>query len=297
MNKTTSTTLLLIFGQALLAQKFTGFYIEPNASEKLETMLSTNREPPLETPYFKIEQKKTIPPKDFAPLLLGLNFGYCFKNNNKLQFGIAQDGVGLGFDLHGIEKVQSKKPNDYGITKFGGNTGPSCTNISLLYKWNILNIRSSTFKKDRFILVHLNLGLTYFYKPNNGITELSTSGWSYYSLDSNYVEVAVRPYNYPVDFKYSFKYNLGLDFTFGKKDREWFSLNVSFITNRSNGAVYAVTNIDISVSNKTDKKIYYYNLKGTGNGFYFTLSKRIYPIKLYKRIEAKRLEKYEQLKN
>ncbi len=288
--------ILLIFGQALLAQKFTGFYIEPNASEKLETMISANREPPLETPYFKLEQMKSIPPEDFSPLLLGLNVGYCFKSNHKLQFGLAQDGYSSGFTFYGIEKVQSKKPNDYGITKFGGYTGRTATNISLLYKWNILNLRPPFLKQDRFVSVHLNLGLSYFYSPQKSIKEFGAYGNSYISTDSTYVDVAVHPYIYPVDFKYSFKYNLGLDLTFGKTDREWFSLNLSFISNRSNGAVYMYTSVQIDVTNKTDKKIYYYNLKGTGNGFYFTLSKRIYPLKLYKRRQDKKLEKYDQWK-
>jgi len=281
----------------MLAQKFSGFYIEPNASEKLEAMISSNREPSIETSYFKIEQQKYIPPKDFSPLLLGINFGYNFKNNNKIQFGITDDGIGTSFQFSGIAKVPSKKTNDYANTKFSGNSGPSCKNFSLLYKWNILNIKSSAFKKDRFLQVHLNLGISYFYKPNNGITEVTSSGWSYYSFDSTYVEVEARTYNYPVDFKYSFKYNLGLDFTFGKRDREWFCLNFSFISNRSNGAVYSLTNIVINTTNSTGKTIYYFDMKGTGNGYYFTLSKRIYPVKLYKRIEAKRLAKYEQFKN
>jgi hypothetical protein len=275
----------------MLAQKFNGFYIEPKVNWKVYTTLASNLEPTIETPYFKIEQKQYIPPSTFSPLLLGLDLGYSFKNNNKIQIGISQDEIVQGINLTGLAKVQNKNPDDYAYTKFSTYGGPSCLNLSLLYKINILNIKSQYFKEGRFVQVHLNLGITYFHKPDNGVELMSTSGWSYMSLDSTFVNVAVEPYNWPVDFKHSFKYNLGFDITFGKNDKEWFNLNFAFISNNSRGPVYSISNVQIDTENKSDKKRYYFDVKGTGNGIYFGISKRIYPVKIYHNRMAKRMAK------
>jgi hypothetical protein len=83
-----------------------------------------------------------------------------------------------------------------------------------------------------------------------------------------------------------------LDFTFGKKDREKFSFNVSFITNKSQGTYFGYSSVQAFVTNKAGVTSQYtYYIKGTGNGIYFTLSKRIYPIKMYHNRIAKRIEK------
>lgn len=290
MGLTLTLSFILIFGQALLAQKFNSFYIEPTVGTKLETTKKSNLPPPLQTQYFTITPKQYIGP---ASIFVGLNFGYSFKNNDKLQLGITQDDSEQGLNAYGIS-VSSFGPNPlYGQTRFSIYEGVSCTNFSLLYKRSVLNIRSSCFNPDRFVRVYLNFGLSYIYKPNNGIISLTgTEGISFTAPDSSRIEIAVTDYVLPVPFRYSFKFNMGLDFSFGKKDKEQFALNVSFISNRSQYSFFSFDLVEATVTKNNQTTHYAYNVKGTGNGLYFTLSKRLYPIKKYNDWQKKKLEKF-----
>lgn len=282
--------LLLIFGQAMLAQKFDGFYIEPTAFTKIYTTKASNVPPPLQSEYFSIKAKKNISPNGIA---IGLNFGYCFNNNDKIQLGFTQDDILQGFDIYGTS-VTSFTPNlIYGQTRYSSYGGVACTNYSLLFKRNLLFFQSKAFNADRFLRVHLNMGLSFIYKPDNGLESLTgTDGITFITPDSSKVSVEATTYNLPVSPKNSFKFNVGVDLTFGKKDKEKFSFNVSFITNKSNGSEFGFTSVQTFVTDKTGiTKQYSYYIKGTGNGIYFTLSKRIYPVKIYHNRMIKRLEK------
>ena len=286
--------LFVIFGQALLAQKFSGFYIEPTIDTKLHTNTKSRLPPTLETQYFTIKPRQYVFPIGFA---LGLSFGYCFKNNDKLQFGFAQDQVTQGYDAYGISIVTSTPNPLYGHAISGGYGGTSCTSMNLIYKCSILNIKSNWFNEGRFVRVHLNFGLSYLYKPNNGLENFTgTGGLSWTAPDSSRITVQSTKWNAPQSFKRSFKGLIGLDFTFGKNDKEKFCFNISFISNKGgrSGATFGYTDIEafVTKNNKTIK--YTYAIYGTGNGLYFTLSKRIYPLKIYKNRMDKKLEKFKQ---
>jgi hypothetical protein len=285
----------IIFGQALSAQKFSGFYLEPTVGTKIYTTKKSNLTVPLVTDYFTIKSKQFIGP---VGIDIGLNLGYTFKNNDRLQFGVSQDGASQGYDIVGTS-ASSFTPAlfiDNVISR--GYGGVAYSNFSLVYKRCVLNLKSGWAHEDRFLKVHLNVGLSYVYKPDNGIENLTgPSGISYTAPDSSRVTIEVNQYNVPILFKRSFKFNLGVDFTFGKKDREWFNVNISFISNRSGHSFFSYTKMNITVDNKKGTTYYgYFNYNGTGNGLYFTLSKRIYPIKMYQRRLDKRIEKYNQLK-
>lgn len=282
--------LFTIFGQALLAQKFNGFYIEPTVTAKLYTYKASNLPPPLVTDYFTINPMKTIFP---VGVNIGLNIGYKLKNNDKLQIGISQDEVLQGVTIQGVS-VTSFSPNPlYGQARYSDYGGVACTNLSLIYKKSLFFFQSEKLNKERFLRIHFNLGLSYIYKPNNGIESLTgTNGISYYAPDSSYIDIKVTNWVFPLPLKYSFKLNVGTDFTFGKKDKEWFNLNISFITNNSHGNIFGFSSTQAKVTDKYGKQTQYsYYINGTGNGVYFTLSKRIYPFKIYHDRINRRLEK------
>lgn len=286
----------LIFGQAMLAQKFNGFYLEPNVGTKINTNLKTRQEPTLNTQYFTMKSSQFIGP---SSIFIGLNFGYTFKNNDKLQFGFCQDESIQGYDIYATSVTTFTPSILMGIVSSrGGFGGVAGTSFNLIYKRCVLNIKSNWFNADRCVKVHLNTGITYFYKPNNGIEQLSQGkGFSFIAPDSSKVSIAIAEYNVPMPFKRSFKFNLGIDFTFCKKDKEMFNLNVSFISNRVKKAYFSYTTILSEVENKNGIERYAYYIQGTGNGIYFTLSKRIYPFKWHYDRQQKKIEEYIKNKN
>jgi hypothetical protein len=287
--------IFFIFGQVMSAQKFSGFYIEPTVGAKVNTTKKSTIPLPLVTDYFTIKQTQTLEPDR---LFIGLNVGYTFKNNDKLQFGVCQDGSLQGHEVSGLYAGSSEPVTLYvGRLSSDGHAGTSYLNYSLVYKRSVLNITSRWLNKDRFIRVHVNMGLSYIYKPNDIFNRNGgPNRLSYIAEDSSRVNIEINSYNAPTVFSRSFKLNLGLDFTFGRKDREWCNFNISFISNRTGRTSFSYTQIRASVENKKGTTKYYYVMNGSGNGLYFTLSKRIYPIKMYQRNVAKRIEKYNQLK-
>lgn len=282
----------------MLAQKFHGFYLEPNISWKIFTSKASNQPPSMTTPYFSIKAKQFIYPKNFSPLFIGLNLGYTFKNDDKIQLGFSQDDILQGVDVSAIT-ITGGSGNLYGQETYSHFGGTACTNYSFIYKRNILFIQPKSFKNERFISVFLNLGISYIYKPNNGVETLSgTYGFNYIAQDSSLVEFEITPYNLPINFKDSFKFNLGLDFTIGKKDKELFGLNISFITNRSQGTYFGFTSVQAKVTDKNNNKTQYsYYVKGPGNGIYFTLTKRIYPFKIFTDRRNKKIERHKHNKD
>jgi len=285
----------VIFGQSLSAQKFSGFYIEPTVGTKINMTKKSNLIVPLVTEYFIIKQTQIIGPNS---LEIGLNIGYAFKNNDKLQFGVQQDGSSQGYKATALSLVSSA-PGErlLGNAISGGYGGAAYSNFSLVYKRSLLHIQSNWLRPNRFLRVHFNIGLSYIYKPNNGVENLTgTDGLSFFAPDSSRVSIAATVYVVPMSFKRSFKFNFGMDFTFGKNDREWCNFNISFISNRSQHAFFSYTHIQASVENKNGITNYGTSIYGTGNGLYFTLSKRIYPVKIYRRRMDKKIEKYNQLK-
>ena len=284
------TLLIIIFGQALLAQKFNGFYIEPTVSSKIYFTKKSNLNPVQQSSYFTIQQKQFI---SLVGIDVGLNFGYSFKNNDKFQFGISQDQVEQGFTSYGTSVITFTPSASYGQGRFSSYDGVSGTNFTLLYKRSVFNYKSKYLNTDRFIRMYFNFGLVYFFKPNNGIENLTgTDSYGYTAPDSSKVIISATTYVLPQPVKRSFKLNVGIDFTFGKNDKEWFSLNISFISNRSQQAFFSYTMVESKVikpNGLTQQYVYY--IKGTGNGIYFTLSKRLYPIKWHNERMAKKLEK------
>lgn len=271
-----------------------GIFIESSVSWKVITTKHPDNKPPVISTFFKLEPVNFIGPERFSPLFIGLNIGYQLKNKDALQLSIQQDGAAEGFLFYTTEKVQGSSSN-YSYEKTGFVSGPSYTSIGLLYKRAILNMTSSYFNKGKFILVHFNFGFNYSYKPNNGYELQSSMGKSFIAPDSSSITLSAKQYVYPVSVIGSFKYNFGLSLSIGKYDKEWFILNAGYVYSRN--AVHSKMKIDIDIAHNANKQSYYYSISNGGNGFYFGISKRIYPVKLYKRLEAKRLVKYEQLKN
>lgn len=287
--------IFLIFGQEVLAQKLNGLYFEPTLQTKITTNRLSNLPPVMQTDAFTIKSRQFIGPIASDP---GLNIGYTFKNKDKFQFGFSQDEILQGFSVVGIERSTSYgNKTFYGHRRHNRYGGVSATIYSLLYKRNFSFIQSKCFKKDRFISVYFNFGLSYLHKPNNGIENLSgTDSFGYLSSDSSVVKFEVNYYNYPMPFKNSFKFNVGFDFSFGKKDKELFDFTVSFISNRgANHNYFGETDIQVEVSKNNTIKQYSYYIGGRGNGIYFTLSKRIYPFKMYHNRVLRKLEKYKAL--
>ncbi len=283
----------IIFGQALLAQKFNDFYIEPTLTTKLTTNRAANLPEPLVGQYFKVTAKQNIYDANVF-IGLGLNLGYCFKNNDKLQFGFNGDEVIQGFEAVGKSVVTFTPDVLYGNTKYKGHGGTACTSFNLVYKRSVLNIKSNWFNQGRFVRVHFNFGISYLYKHNNGLESFTgIDGITFTAPDSSRISITSEQWNFPQSFKRSFKGILGLDFTFGKNDRERFSLNVSFITNKGGdlGAKFGYTDIEVEVTKNNKTQKYGQFIYGSGNGIYFTLSKRLYPIRWRNERIARRMEK------
>lgn len=145
--------------------------------------------------------------------------------------------------------------------------------------------------------MHLNFGLSYLYKPNNGLENLTgTSGLSWTALDSSRVTVQITNWNAPQLFKNSFKAIAGVDFTFNKNNKEVFVFSMSFFTGRGgfDASSFGYSDIEAFVV-KNGKTIRYSSrINGTGNGIHFTLSKRIYPFKI---INDRRLKKQKEFES
>ncbi len=293
MSKIVFYIIVVVCGQAVLAQKFNGFYIEPTISTKAFTTKASNVPPVQQTEYFTIKPRQFISP---VSIYIGLNIGFTLKNRDKIQIGFVQDEVLQGFNAYGTSVTSFTPTPSYGQARYSLYDGVSCTDFSFLYKRAILNFTSSSFNTDRFLKVYFSLGLSYIYKPNNGINSLTgTDGITYTTPDSSKINIAATTYVLPVPAKNSMKLNLGIDFTFGKKDKEFFNLNISFITNKSEGSYFGYTKVESTVTKKSgvpEKYVYY--IKGTGNGIYFTLSKRLYPIRWRNERVAKKMAKLKQ---
>jgi hypothetical protein len=293
-----SLIIILFFGQNLLAQKFDGFFIEPSVSWKISTSLKSNHLPPLENEYFEIKAKQFIAPRNFSPLFLGLNLGYNFKNNDKIHLGLHADGIAHGHELLSSEYnyFYPNIPLPWGRER---NTVVSAaTNINLLYKRSILFIQSKAFKKEGFVRVHLNIGLSYIHRLRiNNLPHRYNSGSSHLLADGSRIIIESTDYDISLSFKKLFKYNLGLNFTFGKKEEEKFNLNIAFITNRANGVYYTYQSSVVKIIKANETKQYFYELKGKGNGIYITLSKRIYPFLIKKRMHERKMARYNDFKN
>lgn len=285
------TFTILIFGQALLAQKLNGFYFEPLINVKTTVFTKKELPAPIITPYFQIKPQHLITPIGFK---IGVNVGYRFKNNDRIQLGLFQDNSLSGYIFTGTEMY------NYGTssTSYFQNTnslfdGVMTKNINLLYKRNLLTYTFKKSKKESYFDLHFNIGLTYFYKPNNGLENLTgMDAMTYYSQDSNKVTLETRTWVFPLPFKYSFKCNAGIEFTFGNKKSEWFTLGVSYITNISRSNFYSFTSSVITVTDKSNNtSTYTYYIKARGNGIYYQISRRFFPFKWkYERQQRKILE-------
>lgn len=292
--------IILIFGQNVSAQKSLGFYIEPSISTKLHTYNKGNLPPDIVTEYFIIKPRQYIFTLGTGASI-GLNLGYKFKNNDKIHIGFFHDEVTQGIYAYG-NSVNSFTPDIViGRSIYKEYGGTSCTNFNLMYKRAILEFKNNWVQSNRTLLIHVNFGLTYLYKPDNGLENLTgTSGLSWTAPDSSRVTVQVTRWNAPQLFKNSFKGIFGLDFTFNKNQREFFTFNISFITGRSgmNGSSFGYSSISAVVTKNNKTITYATRINGTGNGIHFTLSKRIYPFKYIQDRRQKKLEKfnYSQLK-
>lgn len=284
---------LLIFGQAVLAQKFNGFYFEPLINVK--TTVFTKKELPasLNTSYFEIKPQNLITPLGFN---IGLNFGYKFKNNDKIQLGVFQDESLSGIIFTGTSVTAFGSNPLYGQRRYTVFDGVMTKNFNLLYKKELFNFKLKKENKELFLSIGYNIGITYFYKPNNGLENLTgADGTSFYSPDSSVVKIETTTWNLPQSFKYSFKFNSGFDFTFENNKHEFFTLGISYISNLSKSNYFSFTTSIITITDKYNKiSTYAYHVKARGNGIYYQISRRFYPFKWYNLRQQKKLEEYKK---
>lgn len=262
----------------LFSQKnISGIYIEPSLFWKISTNLSENQNIPLDLPNVKIQTMRVIFPYSIAHTSAGLNMGYEFKNHDKIQAGVAHDGSPQGVKIQAFESFPGTS-NRYGLSTYEFSGSPLIFNFSLLFKKSLINNSSSTESRTSH-KIHLVFGLHYFYKPNNGINLMDQSEIRINAPDSITYFVTISEYVIPQNFFNSLKINFGVDFTFGNKKQEWFSLNVNCVY--SGGKQYfSNSNIKIQKSQSGKPDLFYsYHINGTGNGIYFTLSRRIFPWK------------------
>ncbi len=293
---------LLIFGQTMFAQKLIdNLFVELGITNKTQIIRDYNLHPTIKTNYFELNQRKYVAA---GSIYINANLGYKFNNGNQLLLGIAQDAILNSYDAV-VPSVNSFTPNLSTSTgMMRGYGGVSCTNVSLYYKNLIINSSAASLKNKRSLKIYYNLGLSYFYKPNNGIENLTGSyGQTFTAVDSNKVSVIFTNYVLPAQFKNSFKLNTGFTFSFNRNNKETFALTISYITNRMNASHtnFLFTKVETIVTDNSGGKtisnsIAYF--KTAGNGLYFTLSKKIFPFKLISDHQQKKLDKYknEQIK-
>lgn len=143
-------TTFLIFGQIVSAQKSLGFYIEPTVSTKLHTYKKSNLPPDMVTEYF------TIIPRQFIFTLgtginLGVNMGYKFNNNDKVQIGLFHDEVTQGIYASGIAVNSFTPVFSAGTSTYERYGGTSCTNFNFIYKRALLNFKNNWAQNNRSI--------------------------------------------------------------------------------------------------------------------------------------------------
>lgn len=283
---------LLIFGQALLAQKFNGFYFEPLINVKTTILYKNDFSEPINTPYFSLKPMKRITPLGFN---IGINFGYKFKNNSVLQIGVFQDESLSGLSFSGNELSSGAVSATIGSIKYSHYGGVMIKNINCLFKKELFHVITNKSNREPYVSAYFNIGLTYFYKPNNGLENLTgIDGAAYYSIDSNYVQFTEGVWVFPRPPLYSFKINFGIEITFGTKKNELFNLGVSYITNFSEND-FSFSSAEVRVTDKNNKTISYpFYVKARGNGIYYQISRRFYPFKWYNLRQQKKLEEYKK---
>jgi hypothetical protein len=279
--------LLFFWVQQVKGQVLSNFYIEPVIGTKCRMNHLLDKKNPLETAYFKLEPIRWQLPYRFTPLLLGVNFGYEFKNSDRLQFGISMDEAAEGYRLYGLSYNGDYNRNSYSNVNYIISTGSAVTNFSLIYKRKILTYKSSAFNEGRYLQVLLHLGVNYFFKPNKDIQPQFSDGFGYTAFDSSIVNIHTESYAYPINFRNALKYRLGLDFVFGKNNKEWFNLNLSIAHSTMNNWGHSLMKVYIEVSKNNDTKYYFYEFFGKGNGIYLSLSKKIYPFRLFNKNNQK----------
>lgn len=296
------TFSLIIFGQELLAQRFSdNIFFELGLINKTYIIRDYNLHPAIQSNYYTIKQRQFT---STGSIYLNALVGYKQNNGNEIVFGIAQDGIENSYEAI-VPSVNTFTPNlSLSTGQMKGFSGVACTNFSLLYKFIVLNSNSQSLKPGHFYKLYFNLGLTYFYKPNNGIENLTGNyGQTFTAPDSNKVSVNFTTYNLPVKFINSFKLNTGMTFIIGKNSIEYFGLTLSYITNRisPDHSNFIFTQVETSVVNINNKilsnSVAYF--KSAGNGLYIQISKRFFPFKWYNTRQQKKLDKYkdEQIKN
>lgn len=292
---------LLIFGQTCFAQKLIdNFFVELGLTNKTQITRDYNLHPTIETNYFEINQRKYV---SSGSIYINANLGYKLKNGNQVILGIGQDAILNSYDAT-VPSVNSFTPSLSTSTgMMRGYGGVACTNISLFYQNLIINSSPKSFKNNTSLKIYYNVGLSYFYKPNNGIENLTGSyGQTFTAPDSNKVSVIFTNYNLPVQVKNSFKLNTGFTFSFNKNNKETFALTISYITNRmtASHANFLFTKVETTVTDNSGGKtisnsIAYF--KSAGNGIYFTLSKKIFPFKIIHDRQQKKLDKFKSERN
>lgn len=270
----------LFFIQNVFAQKLEQFYFEPTFIIKIHHpgakrdnsfVLTDNH-------YFWIESKKTIYFKDLLP---GINFGYRFKNNDIINFGVNADASATGFNFYSLADRSKTRTNS--ISKVEYSFASTQTNFSINYKRNIFLINSH-IHKGNFTRGFLNFGMTYSYRPtySSFYDEIGS-----YAIAADSTRINMEAYTSTkgsIDKKVAFKTYVGFELTFGKKKADWF--NLSFGYSFSGKYAYTGNSVNISVINKTSTQNYLYLVSGSGNGFYFTISRRIFPFKNQKKYIA-----------
>ncbi len=283
---------IILPGQANFAQVVHHFFIEPTASWQV----AINPAERLTTDYFRLETKQFIFPKKYAPFDLGLNIGYEFKKQHKLQLEIKRNQSVERVDIYFVSRTDfynpALSPPVFNPNRTGVQTGLLYSTFTLLYKHLLMDARSPAFNPGTYLKLHLNLGLSYWYNPdNNGKVWVIPFDAAFITSDSTRVFVDGNTYAGLPDFWHSLKFNVGMDFTFGRKNKEFFVLNLGL--NYFNQPLLSYTDLTFDVVNKwgITTQTYQYRSRSTGNGIYFVLSKRIYPYAVWEKRKQRKKEK------
>lgn len=285
-------SILLIFGQVILAQKFNGFFIEPVFNMKTTFIYNTDYNTPVENIYFKLKPYKNITPIGGGA---GFNIGYKFKNNNLIQLGVFRDASTSGFVFIGNEvKNYPNKITNIGDIKYTNYDGVLINNFNFLYKNEIFKINYRKAMSENFISCYLILGFSFMQKPLNGIENLTgQNSFSFYSYDSTKVTLYDDTKVFPLPRMRSFKSNTGIEITFGKHKKELFNISIFYGANFNHLNYFSFNLVNVSTTDKNQNTTNY-NLQvyARANGFYYQISKRFYPFEWHANRQQKKLNEF-----
>ncbi len=226
-----------------------------------------------QTPLFNFQRRK-LP-------LAGISVGYTLrKNENSVELGLMQDVTETEYSItvnNPLPGTKAERPVHY-------RESEGFYNFSFLYKHRLLRFKLGSADSGKYLKVFISLGASYCYEKGPAFVQFNSPDLRdrLYTQDGTIIEVSSAKYvsasiQRNIAIKYnliSLKYNLGLDFYLGTKEKEWFTTQIGLIYNQ--GLVHTTTRVDVKVIKNQQTKNYIEYIRRNGNGIYFTVSKRFY---------------------